>query len=750
MGRIFATASMAALIAGTAGAASAQTAPADDSAYLGEIVVTARKREEDVQRTPVAISVVSRDDIERKSIQTLKDIQRITPGLTFQQTPYDPMNSLIGIRGQRAADNLQGQDPSVGQYVDGVYTATTGVTNVSNLLDLERIEVLKGPQGTLYGRNTTGGSVNIVTALPNYDGFHGDVRVQVGNYARAELSGTVNIPIADNVALRVSGSSVEHKGYAHDTYTNTDVLDEHSRSIRAALRMNPTDKLEVVVRGDYTRGNGGGIAWHTEATAAVPAGLQAALFNGIPLGATTAAQGLALLNATINPDPYKVSYYTTPFSRLSAYGGSVTASYSITDNIDLKSITAYRRYKRVADASFVPYGVIHTYIDNSTNMFTEELQLQGSSFDNRLNWIAGYYYYDTDGLDFAEVTALTRLNSANPSNTDADLSTTSHSGYAQGTYAATDKLKLTAGVRYTHEEKDILARNHTPFTCDIAGLPSNTALANCQKAFSAKFNNTSYALSADYTINESWFVYARTATGFKSGGFNQRANAGTSFAPEKVKDYELGVKLTTFDHRLRMAGDIFRSKYTNIQRSVIGPVGATSFLRNAARATIDGAELSFDAAPTKHLTISGTAAYVEPKYDNYVTFVNGVPMDISDRKFPGQPKWQTSLAASYSADVPMGELVGSLDWSTQSLVDFQPDNHGPAMPASATMQRGYSLWNARLQLNVDEAGLKVAFWARNLFDKKYFANTIDIQSLGIASGALGEPRTFGLDIRKSF
>ncbi|MDB5497299.1 MAG: hypothetical protein JWP28_1330 [Phenylobacterium sp.] len=733
-------------------AAAAEATAASPTAAVAEVIVTARKREEDVERTPVAISVISKADLERRSIQTLEDIQRFTPGLTFQQTPYDTMSSFVGLRGQRASDNLQGQDPSVGEYMDGVYIATTSATNISSLLDLERIEVLKGPQGTLYGRNTTGGSVNIISTLPNSDGLSGTLLAGAGNFDRYEAAGTVNLPLAKGVSLRVSANLVDHSGYAQDTVHHTDLLDEHSRSIRATLRLDPTDKLEVLVRGDYVRGSEGGIAWHTVGAAAIPAGLQAAFFNGI-FPATpaqtpaVAAQGLALLNASINSDPHKESYYAAPDSKLSAYGGSITATYALTDQIDLKSITAYRRFKRTADASFVPFGEISTYIDNSTNMLTEELQLQGTNFDKKLNWIAGYYYYDTTGLDYARVVALTFLNPANPSQTDADLKTKSNSVYAQATYAITDKLNATAGVRYTSESKDITARNRDPLACEIPGI---TSLAACVASFSKDFNNTSYALGADYTVNDSVFVYARTATGFKSGGFNQRANVGTSFLPEKVKDYEVGLKLQSADHRLRANADVFRSNYDQIQRNVIGAVGASSFIRNAAKARIDGAELEVSATPVDAFTISGTLAYVDAKYLNYVTFVGGVPVDISNRKFPGQPRLQSSISASYTVPAPVGDLVGSLDWSYQDLVDFQPDNHGPLIPSSATMQPAYSLWNARLQLNIPKHDLKLAVWVRNLTDKTYFANTIDIESLGIASGALGSPRTYGVEIRKSF
>ncbi len=762
-----------------------QAAPA--SAGLEEIVVTARRRAENIQKTPVAITAFSAADIGDHQVTAMSDLGSLTPSLTFRESNYTPFGSYIGIRGQRTGDIILSQTPSIGIYVDDVYEATSNGAASASMADVQQIEVLKGPQGTLYGRNTTGGALKITTALPNYDGYSGSLKVGFGNFDSNVVSGVVNIPLVDDMAaLRLAGERDYNSGYGRDIKNNRDLDDVDSKNLRAALRLDLADDLQLVFRGDWSDNRSGGQVtplagvspvFNANGTpnfwpALLDVGVATGRINPVDLGllatGNAAAAGRVIggeiatynyLQSYIKQYSGYTQYYPDPIGdRVRSAGGSLTATYSFSDDLTLKSITAYRYEGQDALNQAVPGPV--TILDGPADVTnpgqtTQELQLSGISLDSKLKWTAGYYYFYLTGNDDSPgENELPYINPDSPVNTRVHLFDESNSIYGQGTYSLTDTVNFTGGLRWTTESTELLAHSTTG-VANICNLPPPAGIggAPCAADFTNSFRNVSYTAGLDWAVTDSLLVYAKTSRGFKAGGQNQRGTAAGGFdpfAPEVVTDYEIGSKWDGFDHKFRVNAAAYHSDYTNIQRTVnFEPPGSfqtISEIKNAASATIDGVELELTAKPIESVTIHGGLAYTEAQYLKFIN--NGV--DDSGIPFESQPKWQGNLSVAYNVPLSIGSLLSTIDYSYQSKTNLDPED-GSIYTNGLTTQQGYSLVNARVVLDIEAYDLEIAGWVKNLTDESYHTSALDLSgNLGAVRVTLSKPRTFGFDVTKHF
>src|SRR6202023_2681984 len=501
--------------AGTAGTDSrADTDSRVDSGALEEIVVTARKRAEDLQRTPISITAFTKQDLENHGVVSVSSLASQTPSLSFQSSPYDPIGSYIGMRGQQATDIVITQTPPVGIYVDDVYYPTTLATQLENFQGVQQIEVLKGPQGTLYGRNTTGGAIKITTQLPDYSGVNGEAKIGYGRFNAQTVSATVNLPIVDNrVALNLGGQYSKDDGYGRNLTTGSDLQNMKSGAFRGALRLDLTDKLQVVVRGEWahavsTQGiedlvyvvpgfsivaasvaaqigaltpTDFGILGGLLTTGAPPAGSTpqqiGAFFNDVNAGRTAFANYLCPSRQCRNVS-YPLASQLVPFGLAGAvpFGpkttvdlstASVVGTYQFTPDLYLKSISAYQETKRgtVASTSASPFLLIDGSGDQQDpRQLTEELQLGGNLFADKLKWVTGYYYFHLKGDDAGINTELVPFL-PNPIYNLSEFSDTSNSVYGQGTYSLTSTLNATGGIRYTSEKTHLTLENHNAAVC---------------------------------------------------------------------------------------------------------------------------------------------------------------------------------------------------------------------------------------------------------------------------------------------
>jgi len=789
--------------AGTTAAASTDTdtATSTNTGGLEEIIVTARKRSEDVQRTPIAITTLSKSDLENRDILAVRSLAKDTPSLSFQQAPYDPLGSYIGIRGQQQTDIVITQTPPVGVYVDGVYYPTSLATALDNFEGVEQIEVLKGPQGTLYGRNTTGGALNITTKLPDYEGVHGTAKIGYGNYNDQQFAGSVNLPLVDNrLALSLTAQYLQHGGYGTDLGNHVPLENLENGTVRAALRFDPTDDLEFVLRSEYshalTTQNINDLVYvqpgFTIASAAVAAEIGALggddfnilgglLTKGVPPAGTTAAQ-LATFFGDVNKGRTALASYICPGCRtitlanpssLAAFGipsntpirpqtdatlmtDSLTGTYHFNDDLYVKSITAYQYTQRRTVGSTSggnPFLLINGVSDSQDpHEITEELQLGGDALDKKLKWVTGYYYFHLNGYDNSNpILELVPL-APNPTNNLANYTDTSNSLYGQGTYAITDAISFTGGLRYTSEKTSLLENGTVAGECTVPGVAPGEP---CAGTFDNSFNNTSYTAGLDWKITNDVFAYLKTSSGFRAGGTNQRGPA-LSFKPETVKDYEVGLKSEWFEHKLRLNVDIYDSEYKDIQRSVyvLANGGIVTAIENAASARIQGLELEATALLTDNFRLTANGAFTDPKYLSYTGLTSaGMPLDLSGNAFPNVSKWQGSVTATYTIPEAFGKTVATLDYSYRTTLDYQPDNHAAGFNSAAyTIQSGYGLLDGRASQYLTAWNVEIGVWARNITNKVYNAGANDFTAagLGYAYTIPGNPRTYGVDIRKNF
>ena len=778
-------------------AQSTRVAAATESGALEEILVTARKRSEDNQQAPIAITAFNTQDIQRLGITSVGDLGAQTPGLNFQRSPYDAFGSFIGIRGQQATEIIITQTPPVGIYVDDVYYPNTLTTSLENFEGIDQVEVLKGPQGTLYGRNTTGGAVKITTKLPDYDATSGDVQIGYGRFNEQTVSGSLNLPIISNrVALGLTAQYSNNDGYGRDIGNAVPLETNKSEGFRGTLRLDLTDKWQVLVRGEWAHATSTQnivdldyvVPGFSIAAAAVAAQIGAltptdfGILGGLlttgapPAGATP--QQIAAFFADVNKGRTAFAGYVcstcrtvtfatqaqlaafgitnvpvVPRTLLDLGGGSVVSTYQFSPDLYLKSITAFEKTTRstASSESPTPFFLINGVGDDQNpHQFTQEIQLGGAAFDDKLKWVTGYYYYRLQGDDDAENVEIVPFE-PNPIIAQSEFTDKSNSGYGQGTYALTSDVHATVGVRYTSESTKLTLGNRNAVACDVQGVPPTGA--PCSADFYNSFHNTSYTAGVDWQALERLMLYAKTSTGFRAGGTNQRSNPALPYAPETVTDYEIGAKSEWFEQRLRANLALYHSNYKDIQRtiSVIESGSLVTEVQNAASAKINGAELEVTARPFRSLRLSAFTAYTDPKYNSYNGFnAVGMAVNLTGNSFPNVSRWQAGVSGTYTLNDSLGPLDTTVDSSFRSTVDYVPDNH-TAESAFSTTQGSYGLLNIRVSQEISDWNTTVSLWGKNVTDKHYFVGGNDFStSLGFAYTIPGAPATFGIDIRKRF
>jgi iron complex outermembrane receptor protein len=738
-------------------------ASAQESGGIRDIVVTARKREESIQNVPIAVTALSAEALANQSVQSVKDIQYQTPSLTIAPTNADRNSLAIGIRGQSVSDTLLTVDPSIGIYIDGVNFAKTVGTELSTLVDVERVEVLKGPQGTLFGRNTTGGALSITTKLPS-DEFEGQLIGRTDLYGRAGVSAIVNVPVGETLALRLVGSYDRRDSFGKNRITGQGVGgDLDGGAIRGTARWQPTDRLEVVLRGDYNKTSTSAQAFKARymggaGTAAAAAG--EIIAEG---GATNLAGAAAAYIADGNTSKFWDSNQNVQDnrSRVKSYGGSGTVSFDLTDDVQLKSITSYRRLTRdtLMDMDGSRFAILEVNGITSQKLFAQEAQLTGQAFDGNLDYIVGGFYSRETGNDGTRTFALRRLTNNTQSFVDGDVVNKSVAGYGQFTYRFDERFSFTGGLRYTKDTKSLTSRNRSVnglgvVACNVPAPEPGT----CSQSFKNSWDDWSYTAVLDYKPVQGTLVYVKTSRGFRSGGFNLRGTADpqtfTPFGPENVTDYEVGLKTDLFDRRLRVNLAGFRSGYKGIQKSIIYaspfPPFTSTVVQNAASARIYGLEAEITAKPTDALTLRATGAMLDAKFNKYV---DGLGRDLSDLKFNLTPKWTYTLSAGYDVPVEGGPLHLQVDWVWQDDIYFFSDSvyNGRNGNPDLRGQPAYGLLNGRISKTFEKEGVDVAFFIRNALNKKFYSASLDTaSSLGFSSFVVGDPRLVGAEASIKF
>ena len=776
------SASALALVIG--GAAHAQTG-SERGAAIEEVVVTARRTEENLQTTPVAVTAKTGEALLKAQVNTVDQLQSVAPGLIIQPATAQPGSASFALRGQSSPDGLLAIDQSVGSYLDGVYIARSS-GGLFNFVDVERVEVLRGPQGTLFGRNTTGGAINVVTKRPTGK-FEGMVRGRFGNYDSRELTGVVNVPIkGDEVAVRGVFQHTQHDGYGHNLVNNEALGGDNTDFFRGSLLIAPEGMpFRLIVAGDYTdRRTGGELIGLKSYTATAQNGALVAMCSGPTANAACPYKGPAgdtLARYAIDVAG-KGNFYNIYSNVLDIYGNAKTHGFSATAEVDLseditfKSISAWRWVKTasLSDNDGTPYVFTggQVKLDGNfinQNQFTQEFQLSGKAFDQRLNWIVGAFYFAEDGFDTAKSYSLFPLSAALNYN-DAYVKNKSYAVYGQFTYAITDAIRFTGGLRETKDKRYITRYNRTEtpgnsgaFRCSMAAAtldPGTFCSATNQKTY----DYLSYTAGFDWQAAEGVFLYVKTSRANRSGGFNIRAITGgpaVGFEPEQVTDYEVGAKLDLFDRRLRFNTAAFYTDYKNVQRNipvvVPGSNTLTSGNQNAATAEIKGLEAEVTVAPVTGLQLSGALTLLDPKYKSFtIPTATNPALDVSATPFIYTPKVSYTLSADYTLPVGVGELNLHADYAHRSASYGVGPLVGAGLPGLLKQRTNrippYGIVNGQIALRLQDGRLELALYGRNLTKTKYFQRLLALEdtALGTTSYLPGDPRTYGVSATFKF
>lgn len=752
---------------------------AGNDGETGDILVTARRREESAQDIPISLVVSSGEMLRDRSITQFSELQQQTPSFIVAPSLFGNTSTILSSRGLTLTDIRLNIDPVVGVYLDDVYLPRAVGLNASELVDLQRVEILAGPQGTLFGKNTSGGAVRIFTQLPT-DQVEGFVRARVGNHGDAAVSGVLNVPLSSSLAVRGVASVSGNNGLGVNRFDNSTTGEMDSRYARLSALWRPTDRLSVTLRGDYTRttstqaiykglqflgsltpgvGNGGPLAT-VEAALEMNNLASLAAFNALPLDTRTAmmASADAALRSYATGDRDSGSMDQPAPEKMIVKGASALIDLELDDTFSAKSLSAVRYFKRegTGDLDGTPFGILqYPRLFAEETQYTTEFQLAGSFLDGRIQSLVGAFYSEESGTEISHQVSLRLVGGATSTTfQNADISTRSIGLFTQNTFTITDGLRVTVGARWSDDRRRLTSKNHNGVNCLSLGqsLAAIGGLQNCRRPMEVSFGPWSYTASLEYEPKQDLLFYATTRRGYRAGGLQESAGASTvaaadaafgPFGPEIVEDIEVGVKAYLFDRRLRANVTYYHSDITgairSVPRIVPGSTASTVSTQNAAKEKVDGIEWDVLLRPVRAIEIAVTGAWTDAKFVKYVT-PTGV--DFSNLPVLNTPKWRYSISGAYTADLPIGPWRTQLDFSWRGKVlTVEPGAFSPS----------YGILNARSSLKWESADIELALYVKNITGKRFNPSPIDVPGLGfITTGPYNPPRTFGLEITKNF
>jgi iron complex outermembrane receptor protein len=756
--------------------ARAQAGSTPKGDQLEELIVTARKVEENLQDVPVAVTVHTGVELKRQNASRIQDIAAFVPGLTIRPGATTATGINFTIRGEAQTNSVATQEAPVGVYLDGMYISRPFGIN-TDLLDIENIQTLKGPQGTLFGRNTPGGAVLIQTKNPNLTEFGGEVSATYGRYDRQGGSLILNVPLLkDKVALRVALSTDRRDGYITETLTGTKLDSVDDQAARVKLLVAPTDKFRVLLSAETTQTGGFGPPYRATYISPLQAttGLEVAIDAlgpscNLPANrAACIAQSPGLIAAALA----QAKTDKFPLNDLPAQR-SVTHTYNITASLDtsvgvLKFIGGKRYIKQVSirDVDGSPFNFADNGQMQDLNETTAELQITGTTLGDKLSYAGGVYYFKEGGLDFSTSNSLDAVNPNNPAYFDTTIAAKSKAIYGQVTYHLTDRLALTGGLRYSKERKGVTLRTRT-YTAAVGAFVCS--LNVCPSSRSDPFSGTDYMVSADYRVTDDILAYAKRSRGFRSGGQNGRAFGAISaflpFGPETTIANEIGVKSELFNRRVRLNVAAYDNRIKDIQRGATLIVGtrAAGVTANAGEAAVKGAEVELDALLVQDFRVSATAAYSHANYLDYVD--PGTGFDKSREKLQGSPPWSFTIAGTYTHDFDFGHLLLRADYvwtsdTTLGVYNYYTDANGVVREATggtpvnlavaqalvkANTDQATGVLGARASLTFDDGRYEVSAFARNITNKRdRLAAALFPAPFDSNAAVLREPRTWGV------
>jgi iron complex outermembrane receptor protein len=692
-------------------AASEPNSPTDrpaDQAANTDIVVTAERREQRLQEVPISVTALTGDSLERAGVDTGRDLTQVVPGLNFSRvnTAFQPTIRGVGTRG-----NSPGDESNVSVYVDGVYQPELATLSF-DLLKIERLEVLRGPQGTLFGRNATGGLINIITPDPK-PGFSAEVTGRLGNFAERSLQGYATGG-SDKIAADVSLLTYHDGGYVEDLVSGDKTGGQKSFAIRSKVLLTPTDRLKIVLTGNYF-----------DTTDDSVVAIQ-------PYRGNTIARALEP-DVLFGTRPYQSALTDDPFANSKQHGGSAAGTYDW-EKVRLVATASYQDNRTAAtldvDGTVLDVGLAH-FIETST-WYTQELRLESvaaRSFD----WIVGAFALQGSGR-------FEPFNLSDVYYLYSHQQVWSEAAFAEGTYHMfDDRLRLTAGARYTSEKRDY----------DADSTDATGVVTSAVNGAHTDFNRATPRVIAQYVFSKEANAYASYSKGFKSGVFNAFAVSAQPVRPEDLDAYEVGVK-TDFLPGLRMNLSAYHYQYNDIQVSARDPLTGLTELLNAARAKMNGGELEITAAVTRQLSVRGAATYLDATYTSFPGAIVNPPLpnggnstaiiDASGTPVIRAPKHTYTIGADYVEEF----AAGMFGLSTNL---FFSDSYSWDL-LQRLVQPQYKVLSAELSWTTANNRLRFALWGNNLTDALVYQQMVPSANADLV--AFDRPRSYGISVTARF
>lgn len=766
-----------------AGGAAAQSPPPDPdgSTQLREIVVTAQRREEQIQDVPIAVTAVDEVAIERLNARDIRDLTAAVPNLVLSEVSIGPSMSQVSLRGVNSQDPEKSFDPAVGVFVDGVYLGTSAF-NLLDSFDLQRVEVLRGPQGTLFGRNTTGGAINAFRTEPTGE-LGGKARVIVGTAERLDLQGLINFPIVEDV---LAGKLTAVRQKDDGIYENKAGGSEGARdrwAASGALRFTPSDRFEATLIYDHAEDD-------SDLTPYAPRGIP--VFSPIPVEITqTTFPVAATVNPGFGPDPFctapggrceeTVSSVTDPhFQESSLDALTLNATYDLSDTFTLDAVLGWRQSEEEVYIDFdgTDRTIFNARREQEYEQRSAEVRLT-SNFEGPLNFVAGYFYFDSEytlkqaiKLDLRMVGTPVPLETLylNGSGDEDEHEATTSAIFLQGDYKITPTLTLTLGGRYTWDEKTIFTAfkgaaraPSVPYSILEGVLPRPTTSSG---GASVSFEEFTPKIALNWKPNDDVLLYASYSRGFNAGGFSARAgtvvDVTRAFQPEFINAYEVGLKSDLLDRRLRLNAAVFLNDYKDKQEEVIQPAppptATSTTVRNAANARIAGVELEAVLLVTDQFQIDAAFGYMDAEYEEFPSFLSTaqysstppqpagtlIPADLSSLRLRRTPEFTGSLQPTYTAPLSFGTL--SLNGTARyTAVQYSEifNNYRGEIPAQVIFDASASLEFG----GPDQETWRLTIFGKNLSDEQNFTS---FTNSVVDFGAVQAPRTWGLELQARF
>jgi len=775
--------------------------PRKPEAAIEEITVTARKRDESLKDIPLSITAFSASQLESAGIRRSEDLARFTPNLKFEQTPAEQNGASVQIRGVGNFDPIATRDGGVGIYVDGIYLARAQ-GQLIGLADIERVEVLRGPQGTLFGRNTVGGAVSIISRKPSPDVLESSASLRFGNYGLLETRASANLPLlTEKAALRLSLQTTSRDGYTKNQLIGQETDDRRLLGYRAALRVTPTDDVELLLSGEQTRSHQTGRGGECRFS---PVAFESAAFSQVQQLSGTGFVDECLANQG-DGDEFR---YRSPFrskENLDTTELSSTIRWAL-GKLELRSLSSWQRQENESkfELSFVSSSVSQAFVDGDkdhNDQVSQELNLSGSALGGRLKFTGGVYGFyekatpnrqlaaasfnlclldpsllvlDPDFEDVLLASFGLPLDSSLPpelrqtvicSGTllthGPKISTSALSGYGQLTYDLSEHLHFTGGLRYSAERKEFAFQQRNFNSPD----PTTASEAFPDGPFrdEERFGKWTPLVSLAYDVTEAANLYGSYSRGFKSGGFNGRPNAQVPasllpFDQEVLDSYEVGFKSSWLDNRLGVDLAVFYNQYDDIQTTILSASSTGAFasrVANASRAEIRGAEIELQAVPAPGYDVRVGMGFIDAELRDFDDQARGpivegvqtfVPIDRSGEELFNTPRFSGTVSAAYTffGLAALGDLTTRLTWYHQEEVNYAPQ--------SETLRQGtYGLLGAQIVLALSDGRTEIALFGENLLDRRYVGSGLNLEDgFALSAAYYGPPRMYGAEIRRSF